>query len=74
MRKPVLWNQMAFKRNAMLHKGRRKGDRVFKGDLLEANGAHGHLRAIELRFSSDGVERYPIVVRTSGWGILWEEK
>jgi hypothetical protein len=65
---------MAFKRNAMLHKGRRKGARAFKGDELEANGAHGHLRAIELRIGSDGAERYPIGVCTSGWGILWEEK
>ena len=56
---------MAFNQNAMLHECRREGARVFTGDVSEVNGAHGHLRAIELRFSSDGVERYPIGVRTS---------
>jgi hypothetical protein len=64
---------MAFKRNAMLHKGRRKGARAFKGDVLEANGAHGHLRAIELRFGFDGSERHLIGVCTSSWGISREK-
>ena len=62
MRKPVLWEQMAFKRNAMLHECRRKGARALNGDVLEANGAHGHLRAIELRFGFDGSERLLIGV------------
>jgi hypothetical protein len=65
---------MAFNRNAMLHECRREGARVFKGDVSEVNGAQGHLRAIELRFGCDGAERHLIFVRTSGWGILWEEK
>lgn len=73
-RQAILRDKPVVESDAKVRQRSCESARAFKGDVLETNRAYGHLRAIELLIGCDGSERHLIGVRTSSWGILWEEK